>query len=499
MMNRINRYWKIATCLLFVICAKEAIAQEETMVMENRRELFVDDHLLDKIEKLQNKLETPFATGQKVVFDQPWEGVFVTYVSIIKDDKGYKMYYRGKGEYKGKTDEVTCLALSDDGINWIKPMLGLHEVNGTKANNVIVPPNDHQSMHNFTVYYDTNEGVPAEERYKAVGGANHSNASYNGLYRYVSADGIKWNLFKRDTTSLFNAYALDSQNVLLWSPVEQCYVIYLRAWTGNKKGLPYPSNGIRTIARSTSKDFLAWSDPVEMSFDGTEIEHLYTNATTPYFRAPQLLIAMPFRFMPKQRILSDEQLTEFGTDKSQWQGMSDGIFMTSRGGNNYDRKFLKSFIRPGADLKNWSARNNIPALGIFPISDREMSFYVTRNYGTPTVSLERMVLRTDGFASLEADYEEGYAVTKALKIKGNKLLINYASATSGYVKVELLDEDGKPLPGYSVNEASTYIGDEINQEVVWSGGKSVSGLGDKLVKIRFLIKDANLYSFAVLD
>lgn len=471
---------------------------DEEIIMQNRRELFVDDYLIDKMENINHRLVLPRATGEAIKFDKPWEGKFVTYVSIIQDNLGYKMYYRGKGEYNGITDEVTCLATSKDGLKWEKPDLKLYKINGTLNNNVIVPPNPQLSMHNFTVFYDKNANNP-NEKYKAVGGANHSNKTRDGLYRYVSNDGIKWQIYSKDTSALFSDYALDSQNVLLWSEPEQCYVIYLRAWTGNKPGLPYPKDGIRTIARSTSKDFINWTDPVEMTFGDTKMEHLYTNASVSYYRAPQIIISMPFRFMVDQKILSDDQLTKFGTDKSQWKGMSDGVFMTTRGGNSFDRKFNKSFIRPGFDKKNWSARNNIPAKGIIQTSDNEMSLYVTRNYGTPTVNLERLSLRIDGFATLESDYDEGYIITKPLVIKSKNMLANFETATSGYVIVEILDEHGTAIPDFSGQNSLKILGDEIDKKIEWKNEKDLNKLLNKKVRIKFKLKDSNLYSFSLMD
>ncbi|MCT1530131.1 hypothetical protein M3B46_03955 [Sphingobacterium daejeonense] len=471
---------------------------KDGIVMKNRRELFIDDYLLEKLENLNQRLVLPRATGEIIKFDKPWEGKFVTYVSIIKDPTGYKMYYRGMADYNGKKDEVACLATSKDGLKWEKPNLKLYKVNGTLNNNVVIPPNEQLSMHNFTVFYDQKATNP-NEKYKAIGGANHSNKTRDGLYRYVSSDGIKWNLYSKDTSALFSDYALDSQNVLLWSESEQCYAIYLRAWTGNKPGLPYPKDGIRTIARSTSKDFVNWTNPVEMTFDDTELEHLYTNASVSYFRAPQIIVSMPFRFMVNQKILSDEQLTEFGTDKSQWKGMSDGVFMTTRGGNNFNRKFNKSFIRPGFDKKNWSARNNIPAKGIIQTSENEMSLYVTRNYGSPTVNLERLSLRIDGFSNLEADYEEGFAITKPVIIKSKNMFANFETATSGYLIVEVLDLDGNPIPEYSGTNSLKILGDEIDKKITWNNHSDLSNLIDKKVRFKFRLKDANLYSFALMD
>ncbi|MCE5348116.1 MAG: hypothetical protein LLG13_17770 [Bacteroidales bacterium] len=466
--------------------------QKLPIIIQDKRELFIDDFLIEKLNNLDMRLGTPVSAGVALKFNEPWEGKFCTYISIINDGNIYRMYYRGSSKF-----EVTCYAESTDGINWVKPKLRLYEVDGTLDNNVImIDTKKKRITHNMSVLYDSGEGIPAGERFKAVGGASDEKKPYLGLYRYISADGIHWNQYN-DTTSLFHDYALDSQNVLTWVPAEKCYAIYLRGWTGAKPGELYPAGGVRTIFRSVSKDFVNWSKPEMMQFGDTPLEHLYTNATHPYFRAQQIMISMPFRFSPKARVLTDVELTENGTDSSQWNGVADGVFMTSRGGNVYNRKFLESFIRPGLEQKNWGARSNIPSLGVIPTGAGEMSLFVTRAYGTKDVFLERMKLRTDGFTSLHAGFTEGYALTKPLLLRDNTLLINYSTASKGYVKVILIGEDGKEIPGFGESDAKVITGDKIDGKVIWANNKSLKDLSNTKVRIKFVIKDADLYSFGV--
>ncbi|MFC5412053.1 hypothetical protein ACFPMF_22200 [Larkinella bovis] len=479
-----------------LITSFASFAQNQPIVLRNQRELFVDKYLIDTLINLDWRLGTPVSAGKALQFDQPWEGRFCTYVSVVNAGDRFQMYYRGLAGYENKGDQqVTCYAESRDGIHWTKPNLKLFKVNGTLDNNVVLADNRQRSTHNLTVMYDPRPGVPAEERYKAVGGESNTKIPSSGLFRYVSADGIHWKRYPKDTTALFHDFALDSQNVLTWVPEENVYALYLRAWTGGKPGDLYPAGGVRSIARSVSRDFLHWSKPEMMTFGPTETEHLYTNTTHPYFRAPQILIAMPFRFSPQLKVLSDAQLIENGTDPTQWKGVADGVFMTSRGGNRYDRTFMQSFVRPGSEQKNWGARSNIPALGIIQTGPAELSFFVTRAYGTPSVFLERMTLRIDGFASLHGGYKEGSMVTKPVFLKGKELVANYATSSVGYVKVAILEENGQVIPG--LEESVPLVGDKIDGPITWKSGKTVSELGDRKVRLKLIVRDADLYSFAI--
>ena len=89
---------------------------------------------------------------------------------------------------------------------------------------------------------------------------------------------------------------------------------------------------------------------------------------------------------------------------------------------------MESFVRPGSDEGSWAARSTMPALGVVPTGATEMSFYVSRGYGSQKNRLERMTLRLDGFASLHAGYHAGYAVTKPLRLDGRKLSVNFATS-----------------------------------------------------------------------
>ena len=152
----------------------------------------------------------------------------------------------------------------------------------------------------------------------------------------------------------------------------------------------------------------------------TPSQHLYTNQTQPYFRAPHIYIALPARYFPGKRVLTDKQVAQIGLEKVSWRDgvntwskndVSDVGFMTTRGGNQYDRVFMEAFIRPGQGLRHWTSRSNYAALGVVPASDDQMSIYVNRHYAQETAYLEQLTLRLDGFASLHAPYSGGELIT----------------------------------------------------------------------------------------
>src|SRR5690606_16883096 len=184
----------------------------------------------------------------------------------------YRAYYRGGHSIgEGKRTQNTCYAESIDGINWTKPSLGIVEVNGSKSNNVILAVEP--ETHNFSPFIDKNPTVSPDQKYKSFGGD-----SKKGLIPYVSSDGIHWKRLREE--GVITDGWLDSQNVSFWSESEGFYVCYFRSWTGTQ------IRGYRSISRVTSTDFINWSEPEEMTYGDTPFEHLYTQQTSPYFRAP---------------------------------------------------------------------------------------------------------------------------------------------------------------------------------------------------------------------
>jgi hypothetical protein len=418
----------------------------------SRRELFVDRFLIDRLDNTTLKLHEPRLAPPMT---EPADNL--EYGTVIKDGDLFRLYTRdGRGaKIDGDTKEVTRYCESRDGIKWTKPKLGLFEIDGSKDNNVIL--HEAPFCHNFSPFLDTRPNTPKEERFKALAGTVKS-----GLVAFISGDGIHWKKLRKEPVITYTKeYAFDSQNVSFWSGSEGCYVCYFRHFLDKK---------LRSVCRTTSKDFATWTEPVPMksNFPG---EHLYTTLTHPYFRAPHIYVATPTRFHP-------------GRGQS-----TDILFMTARGNSRYDRTFREAFIRPGLDPAHWGNRSNYAALNVVPTSPTEMSIYTT--------PFRRFVLRTDGFASVHAGADVGAMVTQPLRFAGKTLVVNYSTSAGGSLKVELQDAAGKPLSGFALADCKSLVGDSIEQAVSWAKGSDLSKLAGKPVRLRFVMEEADLYAVQI--
>ncbi|MGB7160340.1 MAG: hypothetical protein WBD40_19890 [Tepidisphaeraceae bacterium] len=471
----------VCSLLLFLLAA--APSQGQPIDLGSKLELFVDRHLIDRTDGVELKLREPVKTPMA---KSPLP--FAHMKTVIKDGDLYRAYWRSTDpSYKGDTHtghpgEIVRYAESRDGIEWTFPKLGLFEVNGSRDNNVIMakmPP----YATNFAPFLDARADVDPKERFKALAGypgpgdKRTTGAAGKGLYAFVSPDGIHWE--KRDEAIPYQMgwrHAFDSQNVSFWSEAEQQYVAFFRTWTDPER--------LRSISRSTSPDFKTWSAPVALD-PNLPGEHLYTSQTHPYFRAPHIYVALPTRFIPgrsgdavqfdvKNAAIKDANITEI-------------LFMTIRAGAaKYDRPFTQAFIRPGLDPAAWLNRANYAALSVVPTGEAQMSIYHR--------SGDRYTLRTDGFASATAGEKAGELVTKPFTFTGNKLTLNVSTTARGSVQVELQDADGKPLPGFTLDDCPPIVGDKIELDVAWKGNPSLSSLSGKPVRLRFVMRECDLYS-----
>jgi hypothetical protein len=131
-----------------------------------------------------------------------------------------------------------------------------------------------------------------------------------------------------------------------------------------------------------------------------------------------------------------------------------------------------------------------------------MSFYSTENSWTGearTSDLRRYTMRLDGFVSVNAPMSGGEIVTRPFRFKGSKLSINFSTSVAGSVKVEIQDAKGVAIPGFALKDIQPVFGDTIERVIEWKEGSDLRALSGKPVRLRFVLHDADLYSFHFSD
>jgi len=95
---------------------------------------------------------------------------------------------------------------------------------------------------------------------------------------------------------------------------------------------------------------------------------------------------------------------------------------------------------------------------------------------------------------VQAPLKGGEFVTKPLVFEGSKLVMNFSTSAAGSIRVEMQDKDGKPIEYFTLADCPEIYGDTIEHVVVFKDGSDVSKLAGKPIRLRFLMKDADLYS-----
>ncbi|MBP1990115.1 hypothetical protein [Paenibacillus eucommiae] len=443
----------------------------------SRIEMFVDEWLIEAKRGVSLVMTPPIKKEIVLVLDQSWEGPESGYYSVLQESGKIRLYYRGYCPADDASElQVNCYGESLDGIHFTRPDLGLYEFEGSWANNITWRGVE---AHNFSPFKDFNP-CSTDGLYKALGGGTVAGTAENAfqnngvLYAFSSEDGMNWKRMRQEP--IMTKGAFDSQNIAFWDPGIGSYRCYSRYFS---------DNGVRSIQSSVSKDFIEWTGfQPNVYADHIPVEHLYTNATALCPGAEHMYLSFPNRFFEERKKINAHP----------YDGISDTVFRTSRDGIHWDCSFQEAWCRPGLDPQNWTQRSNMVATGIVQLNPEEFSLYVSEHYSWNCNRLRRISVRRHGFASVYAGASSGEFTTRPLIFIGSQLVLNYATSAAGSIQVELQDEWGSPLPGYTLADMVILYGDELDGVVQWKDGNDISTLQGKPVKMRFVLRDANLYA-----
>lgn len=490
-----------------ILLMASPLCAQEPVNLGGRLELLVDEELLSSLSGGAH-LQLHQPVRREIVFetDKPWEGNASGYQSVLHDGNHYRLYYRG-GHYLHSGPAAQglenhpwnlCCAESDDGIHWTRPELGIYEFKGSKANNIVLTPETVSQIGgdpaHTSVFFDQNPDCPADERYKIV----ILGSKPTGLYILKSGDGYHFSLLSPEPVITEGAF--DSENLAFWDPVRREYREYHRGF----------NKGVRDILTAVSPDIRHFPKPEWLQYPGAPAEHLYVNQVMPYYRAPHLFLGFPARYT--ERTWSEPLFSLPGREERIVRGKShpryatavtDALFMSSRDGLTFKR-WPEAFIRPGPRQKeSWVYGDNYVLWGMAETrsdtedAPNEISLYATEGYweGLST-SIRRYTLRIDGFVSVQAPLAGGEFLTKPLVFDGGCLALNLETSGAGSVQVELQDAAGQPIEGYRLDQCPPVFGDTLRHLVRWQGNDGkLEALAGTPVRVRMVLKDADLYSF----
>ena len=493
-----------------------------------KRQFFFNHALLDLDKTTANVQvsDKPVRREKLMTFDELWENQKVSYPSFFYDEdvKKYRLYYCAsmrKDLTKLNEQEMDephmrfCYAESEDGLNWVKPILGLYDVDGDFNNNVIIPAYAGNTFDNFFVYKDINPNCPPNERYKGVAydtrgeiTQRRSGMDSNRVLLYFkSADGIHFDI---EPEVLDIEGRFDTHNVIMWNPEDELYHIYFRDVHAGYC-FDYPDEvWVRDVYHATSKDFRNWNEAEELRYqDGAPAMQMYTSGVLPYYRGDGMWIGFPTRYFEHPQWIPNidhlpalkERKDLFGAYSRCAVAFTDAGFMYSENKSDWYR-FDEAYFLPGPEnMDNWFYGDCYLAAGMYEtindFGEKELSVIMPiskwkRDGGFLTKYAEyyRYTMRIDGFACAHADGKGAGLLTKPFTFEGNKLEMNFRTSAGGFVKVALTDEDGNVLEGF---EDVRLFGDSIERPVDFIG--DLAALNGKVVRMQLQMRDADVFSF----
>ncbi|MCK5702349.1 MAG: hypothetical protein KAI29_14395 [Cyclobacteriaceae bacterium] len=442
-------------------------------------QLFLDDYWISSSENLTSTLHQAekYANNPLIRADVSWEQNPYCFGTVIFDEEEsiFKFWYQSYNNSLEISERTPVLyATSTDGIQWVRPNLGVIEFQGSADNNIVLQNYGFHDLYSPSVIKDNLEQDP-QKRYKMIWWdfpLGEEGYQDDGMCVAFSPDGIHWTKHSGNPVLHPNKteHSISDVMSVMQDKNTGKFVAYTKGWAA-----PWPA--FRQIVRTESTDFINWSEPEVV------IRHAHD--------------------------LKDPQ--SYGMTTSQY-------------GNNYIG-LMYSYKKPGDetidvqltvshDNKNWERVANqetfIP-LGKPGSWDDGMIFCTPLiNHGEKTLiyysgwdnahdSKERRsaiglaTLRLNGFVSLNAGQEPGTVTTRSMQNVNGPLLVN-ANASGGSLRAELLGNDGNPIPGFSAKDCLPITKDGVVQLIRWRNHAELPEVTAKL-NIKFTLTNTELYGF----
>ena len=461
-----------------------------------QKQLFVDDYLIESLTHTRQVMNPAEKMENNPIIrpEHPWEGNDVRPGTVIFDEREriFKMWYsartfeaqRGENEIivAGEEEGVTCLATSEDGIHWQKPVLGLVAFQGSTANNIL--PQESLMPHFFQ---DMHEEEPAK-RYKGLVRIGTTGTPGMQFSLYYSPDGYSWTPYEDnpviDTSPRIGRWG--PTQFMGWDPIRQTYAVHMENCLHRRCPL-----GKRLIGRAESPDMIHWSDAETILIPDEQ-----DSPDTEFYAMPA--IAYEGIYVGLLWIFRTTNTTHHPQ------------IVFSRDGVHYNRTYREPFIPRGAraDFDSTSIYVNTPVVR----EDRIFTYYTGTNWRSPETLLalgEKAVAAgglaitpLDGFVSLDgARTTFSEMVTRSFSFSGSQLYLNLSSALQQWgagpceVRVEILSPNHEPLPGFGFDDAVPITTSGQAHIACWRGKPDPGELTGKSIKLRFYFKNAKLYSF----
>lgn len=178
----------------------------------------------------------------------------------------------------------------------------------------------------------------------------------------------------------------------------------------------------------------------------------------------------------------------------------------SRDGFHWSRPDRRAFIAATRRDGDWDRGYVHTTTGVCFIAGDKLYFPYTGYSGVAPdgrrgmytgASVGLAVLRRDGFASMDAEGDTGTLTTRPVVFQGTRLFVNVDTAAQGELRVEVLDETGRPLAPFTLGRSTAITADKTLQAITWGPEADLSALRGRPVRFRFHLRNGRLFAFWV--
>lgn len=465
----------------------------------NKRQLFLDDWLIDRCENLERELGTPqkYAGNPVMKRDKPWDSARCDlYGSAVWDKEGKKLqlFYQAMSAPKVYDNRLAYAESHDGGQTWVKPNLGLFPFGEEKETNLVWLPRN-QFVAGPCVFRDEHE-PDSSRRYKlfTCDYGERGAGPAPGFYVGFSPDGIHW---QKSPCNPVSPYISDTGQSVFWDEKIGKYVAFVRTRAFEH---------VRSVGRMESDDFEHWTLP-ELCFVPPCFQ-FYSLPVTPY---QGIYVGLPWIFWESEASNDWEKHTPViaaglavSRDGWTWQQLTIGkdflpleIEAFNASSDVWQKSAVgKNFI-PNGPIGSIDERQVRMSSSMVVLDDRILLIYAaSRDPHQPKMGVDVCLatLRLDGFVAMAAGTETGRLVTKPFIFEGDNFYVNAYCNKNGIITVALLDGEGKVMPGFGHEQCVPIREDGIKLLLKWRGEK-LNGWRGKPVRLEFAMKQSKLYSF----
>lgn len=459
----------------------------------------------------------------------PWDaGGIMAHGTVLRDPidglwKAWQVSTPGERRLDGLRTEhehqrrLTYLE-SKDGVHWVRPELPFVSWPSYGRTNIIFDLDSGGTAVYASVLVDPkNKEWPYEMfvmRAPLYGGMKENRVGHLtgpterlGTYRYRSKDGKDWRLVEGP---IHPAVGSGGDVSYVYRQPDGSYFSYFKSYPAARDGdrlIPYDNNprgGLRSVSRRTSPEGSTWGgEELVLTRDWRDPDYAQFLEICPlpvpggyvafinYYDAVIQTMCLQMAasrdgirwWRPDRRpALPNPPLGDYGGGMI-WQMHSPVVednrlhvyYAGSEGlhGEIHDTRFT-------------------PRLGV--------GHETVIGVNTPTLPFNTALCRATwewdrlyALAPSAGGVTRGEAITRAGEPLAGRLVVNLQTKPGGALRAELLDGDGRPLPGFALEDCTPLTGDHRRAAFTWRGGTAAP---EGAVKVRFELHRAFLYGYA---